>query len=337
MTDRWASPAPALAPLPGRDRALILAALAVLTGAGWAYLHVLAGRMAPSGMAPMQMAGMAMAAPEAPWAAAEFALAFVMWWVMMLAMMLPSAAPMILTFATVSRRRRERGQPYVPSAVFATGYLMAWGAFSVAATLLQWALQRAALLTGEASAASTLLGGALFVAAGLYQLTPLKSACLRRCRSPFDFVMNRWRDGASGALAMGLEHGLYCLGCCWVLMGLLFAEGVMNLLWVAAIAVLVLVEKLFPAGPWIARIGGVVMVACAIADGRPGIRQTPGPASARPVAARTESQGEARACPAEPSTSTATSSRRIFRPMAAAMPRRAGRRWSRAPIVIMRG
>jgi len=143
--------------------------------------------------------------------------------VMMVGMMLPSAAPMILTFATVNRNRRARGQPYVPTALFTLGYLLAWGGFSIVATVVQWGLERAALLSPiDMASDSQVLGGLLFLAAGLYQLSPLKHACLNHCRSPLDFVLNHWRDGAGGALGMGLAHGLYCLGCCWILMAAVY-------------------------------------------------------------------------------------------------------------------
>jgi len=180
-----------------------------------------------------------------------------MWWVMMAGMMLPSALPMTLTFATVNRRRRELGTPYVPTAVFVAGYLLAWGAFSVAATAAQLGLEHAELMAPMAGLSSPLAGGLLFVAAGLYQLTPLKHACLRRCRSPLSFVLQHWHDGTAGALRMGA----YCLGCCALLMALLFVGGVMNLVWAAAIAVWVLLEKLLPRGEALARIAGVAAIA----------------------------------------------------------------------------
>ncbi|HEX6156246.1 MAG TPA: DUF2182 domain-containing protein [Burkholderiales bacterium] len=185
---------------------------------------------------------------------------FLMWWVMMIGMMLPSAAPMTLTFATVNRRRRELGTPYVPTAVFVAGYLLAWGAFSLVATAVQWALEHAALMSPGMHLSSPLVGGLVFVAAGLYQLTPLKHACLRRCRSPLAFVLERWHEGTAGALRMGAEHGAYCLGCCALLMALLFVGGVMNLIWAAAIAAWVLVEKLLPAGEALARAAGVIAI-----------------------------------------------------------------------------
>jgi predicted metal-binding membrane protein len=233
-------------------RLAIAAALAGVTVLCWLYLFAEAADM-------RAMGDMTMAMP--PKGAVDLVLLLVMWWIMMIGMMLPSAAPMILTFATVNARRRARAQPWVPTALFAAGYVLAWGGFSIAATLAQWGLESAALVSPMAmSVTSTRLGGVLFLAAGLYQLTPLKHACLIACRSPFDFVINRWRHGAVGALRMGLEHGLSCLGCCWILMALLFVFGAMNLVWIAVLAIAVLVEKLLPFGEWTARIGGLLLM-----------------------------------------------------------------------------
>jgi len=195
-----------------------------------------------------------------PWSAARFGLTFAMWWVMMIGMMLPGAAPMILTFATVNRNKCANGQDFVPVSVFTLGYLLVWGLFSASATVAQWALDQLAMLSASLGMISPKVGGALLIAAGIYQFTPLKQACLRHCRSPFAFVLNRWHDGRTGALRMGMEHGTFCLGCCWVLMALLFVVGVMNLLLVAAIAAFVLVEKLLPGGVWIGRLGGGTMI-----------------------------------------------------------------------------
>jgi predicted metal-binding membrane protein len=239
------------------DRRIILLALLGVTAIAWLYL--LAMRQGMDDMAMDDMPGMAMPM-VADWTPTAFALTFAMWWVMMLGMMVPSAAPMILTFATLNRSKRARGQSFVPTSVFALGYLLAWGAFSLSATVAQMALDRVAMLSPMLATTSPALGGVLLILAGLYQFTPLKHACLRNCRSPFAFVLNHWRDGRIGALRMGLEHGIYCLGCCWVLMLLLFVVGVMNLLWVAAIAVFVFAEKLVPGGVWIARVGGGVML-----------------------------------------------------------------------------
>ena len=234
-----------------RERVVILLALTGMTALSWLYLLQL-GHTMPD------MAGMAM--PMTPrWTPAAFALAFAMWAVMMVGMMLPSAAPMILTFAALHQRKAEAAARSVPTLLFVSGYLLVWGGFSLFATLLQWALDELELLSPTLTTTNALFGGALFLSAGVYQLTPLKQACLRHCRSPFAFLFNRWRDGGSGALRMGIEHGAYCLGCCWLLMALLFGVGVMNLLWVAAITLFVLGEKLLRGGAWIARVSGVAM------------------------------------------------------------------------------
>lgn len=241
-----------------RDRLVVLAGLGGVTVLAWLYLISLAAGM---GDGPGAM-GEAMAnARPTPWTAGDFALMFLMWSVMMIGMMLPGATPMILLFAMVNRKKREAGHPFVPTGAFALGYAGAWTAFSLFATIGQWALHGAALLSPMLAGTSAVLAGALFIAAGTYQLTPLKHACLKNCRSPLHFIMTRWRNGGGGALRMGLEHGAYCVGCCWFLMGLLFVLGVMNLLWVAALTILVLVEKAVPRGEWTARISGVAMLA----------------------------------------------------------------------------
>lgn len=245
-----------------RDRRLVVATILGLTALSWAYLVWMAGDMAGDTTGGMG-SGMPMAMSMGPavWTPVYAVLMLAMWVVMMAGMMLPSALPMILTFATIGRRRRDRDQPHVATAVFVCGYLIAWGGFSVGAVAAQWGLEQAALLSPMMVSTSPVFGGLLLIAAGIYQLTPLKHACLRHCRSPVDFVLNRWRDGAAGALRMGAEHGLYCLGCCWVAMALLFVFGVMNLLWVAALAILVLMEKVVPGGHRIAQGAGIFMVA----------------------------------------------------------------------------
>jgi predicted metal-binding membrane protein len=240
-----------------RDRAVILFALLSVTGIAWLYLLAIGQGM--SDMALDDMPDMAMPM-TASWTPTALALTFAMWWVMMLGMMAPSAAQMVLMFATLNRSKRARGQNFVPTSIFLLGYLIAWGAFCVGATLAQCAFDGLALLSPMLAATNPVLGGTLVVLAGLYQFTPLKQACLRNCRSPFAFVLNHWRDGRTGALRMGLEHGGHCLGCCWMLMALLFVVGVMNLLWVAALAAFVFVEKLLPGGQWIGKVGGGVML-----------------------------------------------------------------------------
>ncbi|MBI3028893.1 MAG: DUF2182 domain-containing protein [Candidatus Rokubacteria bacterium] len=206
------------------------------------------------------MADMGMAMPQmTPWGPTDFLLVFLMWAVMMVAMMVPSASPMILVFATVNRKRLADHTPLIRTGLFLLGYLIVWAGYSLLAALGQWGLHSAALIT-PATAVTPWLGGLLLLAAGAYQFTPLKDACLSRCQSPFGFILTQWREGARGALVMGLRHGAFCVGCCWVLMALLFVAGVMNLLWVAAIAAFVLLEKVLPVGRLVSRLAGTILI-----------------------------------------------------------------------------
>jgi predicted metal-binding membrane protein len=234
-----------------RDRLLVLSGLAGITALAWAYTGYLAWSMDCMHMAMPHMQ---------TWGVTDLVLLCIMWAVMMVAMMVPSAAPMILMYTTINRRRREQQQPYVPTAVFLGGYLLVWAGFSILATLAQWGLHSAALLSPMMVSTSPILGGLVLLAAGSFQWTPLKYTCLARCRSPLGFLMTDWREGHRGALIMGLRHGMYCVGCCWFLMALLFVAGVMNLLWVAAIAAFVLVEKVVPRGDLVGRVAGGVLV-----------------------------------------------------------------------------
>ncbi|MGH7325078.1 MAG: DUF2182 domain-containing protein [Candidatus Rokuibacteriota bacterium] len=246
-----------------RDRVVVGAALAALIVAAWLYLLHLTSAM--SDMAMPDMPGMAMTMPAMhAWSWVEVGALVVMWAVMMVAMMTPAAAPMILMFATIHRRRSAEGRPAVPTAIFVLGYLVVWTIYSIVAALAQSGLHAAALLSPAMAATSPLLAGGLLVAAGVFQWTPLKRACLAACRSPLSFLMTGWREGRGGAFLMGLRHGLYCLGCCWALMALLFVAGVMNLLWVVAIAVAVLVEKVVPRGDLVGRLAGVALVAAGV-------------------------------------------------------------------------
>ncbi len=248
---------PALERILRHDRAIVVGGLAGVAAVSWIYILAGAGMNMDTAAAGAGAGAMAM---EAAWTPTYFGAMLVMWWVMMVAMMLPSAVPMVLLFAAINRKNREAARPYVPAAALAGGYVAAWAGFSLAATTLQWWLDRSSLLSPDMAGNTAYLGAGLLIAAGVYQLTPLKHACLRHCRTPIDFLGRRWRQGSRGALAMGLEHGLFCLGCCWVLMGLLFYGGVMNLWWIAGLAVYVLFEKLAPFGPWIGRFGGAVLI-----------------------------------------------------------------------------
>ncbi len=214
-------------------------------------------------MAGMDMPAMQMSGFDS-WNASALLLLFLMWAVMMVAMMVPSAVPMIQGFVAVNERRRNSSRPVIPVGVFVLGYIVAWTSFSAAAALAQWGLHRAALLSPMMVSTSPILSGGLLLAAGIFQWTPLKRACLRNCRSPLTFLMSGWRDGTAGAFFMGLHHGAYCVGCCWALMVLLFVVGVMNLLWVAVIALFVIAEKVLPRGELIAHIAGVALVVVGI-------------------------------------------------------------------------
>jgi predicted metal-binding membrane protein len=242
-----------------RDRLVVGTGLLLLTGLAWAYVVSMARAM-PGGE------GMSMAMPMAdPWSPAHVGWLALMWTVMMVAMMVPSATPVILLFASVERRRRSQGVPAVSSAVFTLGYLLVWTAFAVVAAVLQSGLHAAALLSPAMVSASPWLAGGLLIAAGIYQWAPVKGACLAHCRSPLGFFASEWREGAGGALRMGMRHGLYCVGCCWLIMALLFVAGVMNLVWVAVLAAVVLAEKLLPGGRILSRGIGVLLVAWGLA------------------------------------------------------------------------
>jgi len=271
-----------------RDRWIAVAALGVVIVASW--LYVLGG--AGMGMSAFHMSSLSMAlglpadtprtmsagamsggmssamqamATPAGWTAGYAVLMFFMWWIMMIAMMLPSAAPMVLLYAAINRKAAEKtGEPGIlwNSAVFTSGYLIAWAVFSLVAASLQWAFEQTGLLSPMMlNSKSASFAGAILVLAGLYQLTPLKEACLAHCRSPIGFLTHHWRPGFAGAFRMGFHHGAYCLGCCWGLMALLFFGGIMNLYWIIGLAVVVLVEKLAPFGHRIGKPLGAVLVA----------------------------------------------------------------------------
>ena len=257
----WTEPARLEAML-RRDRTVVIAGLVAVTLVAWAYLVYLALGM--RNMGTMDMAhDMAMPQMQS-WGAVELLLLFAMWAVMMVAMMVPSVTPLILMFA---RANREKGGSRVvgSAGILLLGYLLVWWSFSVLATLVQWRLHSAALLSPMMISTSSVLGGLLLVAAGVYQFTPLKRVCLVHCRSPLSFLMSEWRDGRWGTLVMGLKHGAYCVGCCWILMAVLFVAGVMNLLWVGAIAVFVLVEKVALRRKELGRIVGAALIVAGIA------------------------------------------------------------------------
>jgi predicted metal-binding membrane protein len=236
-----------------RRAGLALPALALTAGAAWVYLAYMAW-----GMAHMEVgAGMLLMPAMAAWTASDVALVFLMWAVMMAAMMLPTAVPMLRTFARMARAQRPETTGDVPALAFALGYLALWTGFSLVATLAQWGLLEARLVSPMMASASPVFSAVLLLAAGAFQFSRLKQACLGKCRSPLGFLMTEWRAGASGAWIMGLRHGAFCLGCCGALMLLLFVLGVMNLWWIALLTLVVLAEKTLPvAGNWPSRLLG---------------------------------------------------------------------------------
>jgi len=242
-----------------QQRRVVISALLLIGTLAWVYTLTGVGM----GMNAFQMTSqisnpMAMATGE--WSLSYSILMLVMWWIMMIAMMLPSAAPTILLAAALNSRSTARQAPYGSAGYFTLGYLLAWLFFSAVAVATQWSLQETGQLSAMMHSQSKLLTGVLLIAAGLWQFGPIKQACLKHCRSPVEFLTRRRRPGNYGALSMGIEHGSYCLGCCWFLMALLFVGGVMNLYWIAGLAVYVLVEKLFRHGEKFGKVTGAGLV-----------------------------------------------------------------------------
>ena len=231
--------------------------LGLVTVLAWVYLVDMAigmGGMATAGSVTQIRA----------WTPSYFIAMLVMWVIMMVGMMVPTAIPMALVYAAVARKAASQGTTLVPTTTFVSGYAVMWGLFSVVATLAQWGLDEAALLSPMMVTNSPGLGAALLMGAGLYQLTPMKDACLRRCRSPAHFISQSWRPGSWGAFRMGLSHGAFCIGCCWILMGLLFFGGIMSLFWIAGITLFVLLEKVLPLGNIGGRLTGGTMALCGV-------------------------------------------------------------------------
>jgi predicted metal-binding membrane protein len=237
------------------DRAVVALVLLLVVAVAWAYTVHTALATGVEGMVMPHIR---------PWDALDFLLMFAMWAAMMTAMMLPSAAPMILVLAAVVRRRAGAHSPHAATALFTLAYVVVWVGFALLATLTNWILHQAGAMTSMMGNAVPVLGGVILLGAGVYQWTPAKHACLNRCRSPLAFLMTEWREGSQGVFVMGVRHGLYCLGCCWALMGLLFVVGVMNLLWIAALAGVALAEKILPAGAFLSRGVGTLLIAAGL-------------------------------------------------------------------------
>jgi len=236
-----------------RERRLVFGAMVSLAVLAWAYIVYL-GVQRPS------MAG-TMAMPKImQWSTADVIFMFIMWAVMMFAMMLPSVIPTVMIFGRVREKREVSGRLFAPTSAFVVGYLLVWVGFSLLATIANWSIHTGGLMSSVMGKVSPQTGGLLLIAAGVFQWTPIKNACLDHCRSPMSFLMQHWREGSLGAALMGLHHGIYCLGCCWLLMLLLFVLGVMNLPWVAVLTIVVLVEKIMPRGEILSRGLGVLLI-----------------------------------------------------------------------------
>ncbi len=236
--------------LPIRERLVILSILGLISLLCWVYLVDMAFNMD---------AMMAMGSKMESWTPSYFVAMLLMWIIMMIGMMIPTAIPTILVFAAVARKAEKESGLHVSTSTFVFGYVLIWSLFSAAATLAQWGLDEADLLSSMMASKSPVFGAGLLTAAGIYQLTPGKTACLKHCRSPAQFISRSWKPGAFGAFRMGLEHGAFCLGCCWILMGLLFFGGVMSLIWIGGITLFVLLEKIIPYGIAGGRLAGIVM------------------------------------------------------------------------------
>lgn len=237
-----------------QDQVLLLGALGGLVVLCWLYLIETS-----RGMADMNAA-----MGITPWSIIDFLLMFAMWVIMMVGMMVPTAIRSVLIFARIGARAAERDRSFVSGYWFTAGYLLIWTFFSAAATLSQWVLDQAALLSPMMVSSSAFLGAFLLISAGVWQFSPVKDVCLRHCQSPAMYLATHFRPGISGAVSLGIRHGLYCLGCCWLLMSLLFVGGVMNLVWIAAITAFVLIEKLLPATLMVSRLSGWVMIVAGV-------------------------------------------------------------------------
>jgi predicted metal-binding membrane protein len=237
-----------------KEQLLVFSGLAVVILISWASMLRMGWGISGTGMELTPACLMR-------WDAGDIAHMFIMWTTMMVAMMFPSATPMILMFTTVNQQHGKTQRPLMPTGLFVLGYFLVWTAYSALAAMAQWGLHVAILLTHNLVITSPILGGVLLVAAGVFQWTPFRDACMSKCRSPLGFLMAEWREGRPGALIMGLKHGLNCVGCCWLLMLLSFALGIMNIMWMAIVTVFMLVEKAYPRSQWVSRTTGLILVA----------------------------------------------------------------------------
>lgn len=247
-----------------RQSRFLLAGLLGIAVLSWFYMHREAREMDLRGVC--RCMGMAMSGPDvSKWSPAALLPLFLMWAEMMVAMMLPSAAPTILMYSRLMENRRAADRTWTHPWFFLTGYLLVWTLFSAAAAAVQWALHGLAWLSADMAFARPVAASGTLVFAGLFQFTRFKSNCLRHCQNPWSFFSTKWREGKTGALHMGFRHGIYCTGCCWLLMVLLFVAGVMNLYWIAVLTALVLIEKSAARSTWPAKLAGFSLITWGIA------------------------------------------------------------------------
>ena len=250
-----------------RERTVVAAGLAGLVLIAWFYLWDGAGM----GMSALDMTTLSLfphLQAEVPGSMpVGWPTVISMWWIMMIAMMTPSAAPLVLLYGLVLRRHAENGKNvFGLTFMLLAGYLVSWLAFSVVAAAFQQALQPAGLISDMMLwSRSRILSASVLALAGLYQFSAIKHACLTQCRTPIRFLTTYWRPGHAGSFTLGLRHGAYCVGCCWMLMALLFVGGVMNLIWIAVLTIIVLVEKLSPAGAKMGKFSGALLLCWAVA------------------------------------------------------------------------
>ena len=273
-------PDPAAAALSPRPKLIAVLCIGALAGAGWIYLGLMAASApgtAPfdvwprDGLARDLLAALCRPAPASAASPGELALVLVMWGAMVLAMMLPTAAPMVLTYAEIAETAAQKGEPVASPLALVGGYATVWLGFALAATALQWLLTRAALLDPTLAVASGLLSGAVFVGAGAYQFSALKHACLTLCQRPFPFFFANWTTTPRGLFRLGLRQGVYCVGCCWAMMLVMFAVGAMNVVWMAALGIVMALEKIGTGMRFTRAVGaalvtiGVVVLALSVA------------------------------------------------------------------------
>ena len=247
----------ALPALSHKDKSIVYIGIIAIMLMAWLYLFSIVEQHSHMDMTMMSMPQTALSDHIDLY---NFLILFLMWSVMMIAMMSPSILPATTVFSAFNKHKKAQQQPYVKTYIFVVGYLAAWVACSVLFALMQLGLSTAGVLDSAMKSNNLLLSGSILLVAGVYQWTPLKEVCLKHCRSPLGFFIERWREGYRGAIYMGLRYGLFCVGCCWLLMTIMFAVGAMNILWMVILSIFVLTEKIFPASKIVGNIAGILLI-----------------------------------------------------------------------------